>query len=104
MTELVENRIVLSGYIHIDKISETENDSWMYKGRLFFNPNLVGNNFNLTAWGETALLLSEVVDRTNITIVGHISVSEYTSKCLSCGNSIKRNWVDVTVASFRILK
>ena len=101
---LVLNRISLAGYIVKKKCDLLDSTgSWMYKGELFFDEHLVGDSVGLTAWGDVAELLGTVTDRLNVMVVGHLSLSTYVSKCRSCGNSIDKTWVDVTVASFRVL-
>ncbi len=104
MSDTLINRITLAGYLFKTKYMVIEsNSSSMYKGIMYFDPHRRGDSINITAWGDTADLLSTVDDGLNVMLIGVLNISSYEDKCRSCGNVLNKAWVDVTVASFRVL-
>jgi single-stranded DNA-binding protein len=106
-----ENFVRLRGFLAYPKLSTTTNGFPRFEGKIAVpttykdkagemkNTKLY---YKLSAWGDVAEALGNMLAETPLEIVGHINERSYDGKCKHCGESEKKYWTDVQVDTFSV--
>ena len=107
-----ENFVRLRGFLAYPKLTVTQNGYNKFDGKVgvpLTYKNKAGETidtkmfYKISAWGDLAEALGEMMSETPIEIVGHINERSYDGKCTKCGEVHKKYWTDIQVDTFNII-